>query len=247
MKDLEKRVDSYLDYGYEFLGKLIKCASVLDEFKENSDAPFGIENKKALETLLEKGKNDGFNVGNVDNYAGYVEFGSGDTLGILAHLDVVPVVKDEWKTNPFELVFNGDKMYGRGTTDDKGPLVASYVAMKMLKDEGFKPNMKIRLIAGCDEESGSRCMERSLRIEGEPKMAFSPDASFPLIYGEKAMLSYDILGDLGDDVIITLKAGERYNIVPSKAEMTLNVDLKKEFLNYLLLSLKNYILKKTLH
>ena len=233
MKDLEKRVDSYLEYGYEFLGKLIKCASVLDEYKENSDAPFGIENKKALETLLEKGKNDGFNVGNVDNYAGYVEFGSGDTLGILAHLDVVPVVKDEWKTNPFELVFNGDKMYGRGTTDDKGPLVASYVAMKMLKDEGFKPNMKIRLIAGCDEESGSRCMERYLRVEGEPKMAFSPDASFPLIYGEKAMLSYDILGDLGDDVIITLKAGERYNIVPSKAEMTLKVDLKKEFLNYL--------------
>ena len=46
MKDLEKRVDSYLDYGYEFLGKLIKCASVLDEFKENSDAPFGIVNKK---------------------------------------------------------------------------------------------------------------------------------------------------------------------------------------------------------
>lgn len=233
MKELEKKVDSYLDYGYEFLSILISCASVLDEYKENSDAPFGKENKKALETLLEEGKKNGFNTGNVDNYAGYLEFGSGDTLGILAHLDVVPVVKEEWLTDPFKLVFSGDKMYGRGTTDDKGPLVASYIAMKMLKDEGFKPNMKVRLIAGCDEESGSRCMKRYLEKMGEPKMAFSPDASFPLIYGEKAMFSYDILGDLGDDIILSMTAGKRYNIVPSQAEMTLKIDLKKEFLKYL--------------
>ncbi len=233
MNDLKKRVDSYLDYGYELLRKLISCASVLDEYKGNSDTPFGMENKKALDTLLNEGKIAGFDTFNVDNYAGYLEFGKGDVLGILAHLDVVPVVLNEWLTNPFDLVFSDDKMYGRGTTDDKGPLVASFIAMKMLLDEGFKPNMKIRLIAGCDEESGSRCMERYLEKIGEPKMAFSPDASFPLIYGEKAILSYDIIGDLNDDIIESLKAGERYNIVPSKAIMKLKVDLKEQFIKYL--------------
>ena len=156
---LDKKVEEYIDYGYDVLKKLIECESVLDEYRENSDIPFGEGAKKALLTLLNYGKEAGFNVKNVDNYAGYLEFGDGkDVLGVLAHLDVVPVTKEEWETNPFLLVFKGDKMYGRGTTDDKGPLVASLVAMKMLLDEGFKPKYRVRLIAGCDEESGSRCL-----------------------------------------------------------------------------------------
>ena len=233
MENLDKKVESYLDYGYSLLEKLISCESVLDEYKENGEMPFGKGNKEALDTLLDEGKKAGFNAFNVDNYAGYLEFGSGKTLGILAHLDVVPVVRSEWKTDPFKLVFKDGKMYGRGTTDDKGPLVASFIAMKMLLDEGFKPNKKIRLIAGCDEESGSRCMERYLEKMGEPEIAFSPDASFPLIYGEKAILSYDIIGELKDDIIESLISGERYNIVPSKAEMKIKIDLKKEFIDYL--------------
>ena len=192
MNELDKKVEDYLDLGYDTLSKLIECPSVLDEYRENSDIPFGKGCKKALDTLLSIGNKMGFETKNIDNYAGYLEYGKGDELlGILAHLDVVPVVKDEWVTDPFQLIFYGDKMYGRGTTDDKGPLVSSLIAIKMLKDEGFKPNKRIRLIAGCDEESGSRCLERYLEKEGEPTMAFSPDASFPLIYGEKAILSYD--------------------------------------------------------
>lgn len=234
MKELDKKVESYIHLGYELLEKLIACPSVLDFYRENSDIPFGLGCKKALDTFLEEGSKLGFNTYNVDNYAGYLEFGSGnDILGILAHLDVVPVVKDEWLTDPFKLVFSDDKMYGRGTTDDKGPLVASLIAMKILLDEGFMPKKKVRLIAGCDEESGSRCMERYLEKMGEPTMAFSPDASFPLIYGEKAILSYDIIGNLSDDVILKMASGERYNIVPSKAVMELNIDLKEEFLKYL--------------
>lgn len=234
MKELDKKVESYLEMGYDLLKKLIECPSVLDHYRENSDIPFGEGCKLALDTFLKEGKKLGFDTFNVDNYAGYLEFGNGEEiLGILAHLDVVPVVKDEWLTDPFKLVFSDDKMYGRGTTDDKGPLVSSIIAMKILLDEGFKPNKRVRLIAGLDEESGSRCMERYLEKMGEPTMAFSPDASFPLIYGEKAIISYDIIGNLDDDIIDYMESGERYNIVPSKATMKLKKDLKKEFLDYL--------------
>jgi acetylornithine deacetylase/succinyl-diaminopimelate desuccinylase-like protein len=104
----------------------------------------------------------------------------------------VPVNESEWDSNPFELRFDGGKMFARGSLDDKGPLVASYIALKMLKDMGFKPKRRIRLIKGCDEESGSRCLERYLEKEEKPTLGFSPDACFPLIYGEKAMTSYDI-------------------------------------------------------
>ena len=201
--------------GLEILKKLISFKTVLDEYKENDEAPFGIENKKALEYILDVAKKDGFNIKNVDNYAGHIEFGSGDEiLGVLAHLDVVPVKEDEWESDPFEIRFSDNKMYARGILDDKGPLVASYIALKMLKESGFKPKRRIRLIMGCDEESGSRCLERYLEKEEKPTLGFSPDATFPLIYGEKAMITYDIFGKLEDDIILSFDAGERYNIVP---------------------------------
>ena len=221
-------------YAIEVLKKLISYKSVLDEYKENSDAPFGIENKRALEYILSVGEKDGFKVKNVDNYAGHIEYGeSGEILGVLAHLDVVPVKESEWDSDPFTLRFSDSKMYARGSLDDKGPLVASYIALKMLKDLGFKPKRRIRLIMGCDEESGSRCLERYLEKEEKPTLGFSPDACFPLIYGEKAMTSYNILGDVKDDIIIEFNAGERYNVVPSEAIMRLNGDYSKEYQEFL--------------
>ena len=231
--DLNKIVEDNMDYALRVLRDLISFNTVLKEYKPDSEEPFGFENKKALEYLLLTGSKLGFDVKNVDNYAGHIEFGSGEeVLGILAHLDVVPVTTEEWNTNPFELVIKDGKLYGRGTQDDKGPLVSALVAMKILKEEGFKPNKRIRLIAGCDEESGSRCLERYLEKEKTPDLAFSPDAEFPLIYGEKAIISYDICGK-SDDVILEFDAGERYNMVPSCASMKISKDLKKEYLKYL--------------
>ena len=233
MSYLDELVEKNKEYGLEVLKNLISFNTVLKEYNPNSDAPFGEQNKKALEYLLKEGEKLGFKSKNVDNYAGHIEFGSGkEVLGILAHLDVVPVTESEWKTNPFELVIKNGKMYGRGTQDDKGPLVASLVAMKMLKDEGFVPNKTIRLIAGCDEESGSRCLEHYLEKEKTPDLAFSPDAEFPLIYGEKAIISYDIFGK-GDGVLLEFEAGERYNMVPSAASMKISLDLKDKYLKFL--------------
>ena len=233
MDYLDKLIEDNKEYGLNILKNLISFDTVLKEYNPNSNAPFGENNKKALNYLLSEGEKLGFKSKNVDNYAGHVEFGEGDeVLGILAHLDVVPVTIDEWRTNPFELVIKDGKMYGRGTQDDKGPLVASFVAMKMLKDEGFKPSKRIRLIAGCDEESGSRCLEHYLEKEKTPDLAFSPDAEFPLIYGEKAIISYDICGN-SDGILLEFDAGERYNMVPSNAKMKISLDLKKEYLKFL--------------
>ena len=235
--DIKKQINDNKEYAIKLLSDLISFESVLDEFNPNSDAPFGLENKKCLEYLLNAAKNDGFIVKNVDNYAGHIEYGTKEeTLGILAHLDVVPVKKDEWDSYPFKLDIRDGKMYARGAIDDKGPLVASYIALKMLKDNGFKPNKRIRLIVGCDEESGSRCLEHYFKYEEKPSIGFSPDAEFPVIYGEKGMMSYDIIGELNDDIILEFSCGERYNIVPSIAKMKLSKDLSKEYKEYLALN-----------
>ena len=230
--NFNEKYQAYKEKAIELLRKLISFNTVLDEYKEGSDAPFGEGNKECLNYLLNYAKADGFNVKNVDNYAGHIEFGEGEILGVLAHLDVVPFDSSEWDSDPLTLDIRDGRMYARGSMDDKGPLVTSYIAMKMLLDEGFKPKRKIRLITGCDEESGSRCLEHYLEKEEKPALGFSPDASFPLIYGEKGMMSFDINMPL-DGIILDFECGTRYNMVPSVAKMKLNINLDKEFLKYL--------------
>lgn len=224
----------------ELITKLVSFETVLDEFKPESDAPFGIENKKALEYILEYASKDGFTVKNVDNYAGHIEYGSDndETIGILAHLDVVPVKGQNWTSNPFKVYVKDDKIYGRGTTDDKGPLVAAYLAIKLLKEQGVKLNKNVRLICGCDEETGSRCLKHYFLQEKMPELGFSPDAEFPVIYGEKAMASLDVILKNDDNIILDIEAGDRYNIVPALAKMKLSINLDNEFNEFI--SKNNY-------
>lgn len=223
----------YKEEALQLLKKLVSYKSVLDEYKPNTLAPFGTEAKECLNYMLDYASKDGFKTYNADNYAGHIDFGNGsETLGLLAHLDVVPVEGQVWESNPFEVRISDGKMYGRGVADDKGPVVASYIAMKMLKNLGINPSKKVRLILGCDEESGSRCIEHYFEKMPKPNMAFSPDADFPGIYGEKGNMSYDILFE-NDNVITSFDSGTRYNIVPCDAKATLNIDLKKEFYEYL--------------
>ena len=155
--------------------------------------PFGSGNIKCLNYMLELGKKEGFKVSNLDNYCGYIEYGnSSDYVGVLCHLDIVDVNMDKWTSNPFDPVVIDNKIYARGALDDKGPLMASFYAIKELKDEGFYPNKKIRLIMGCNEESGSKCMEYYKQKEPSPIYSFSPDAEYPVIFGEKGILTIKV-------------------------------------------------------
>ncbi len=225
--------DKYYDDALADLKKLISCKSVLDVYKPKSAYPFGMGCKEALDTMLSFAQRDGFKYINDDYFAGMIEYGEGEEIAILGHLDVVPADGD-WKTDPFEAVEANGNLYGRGTTDDKGPVIASYYAVKMLKDLGIKFNKKVQIIVGCDEESGSRCLKHYFSNHKKPQMGFSPDADFPLIYGEKAFASFDILGNVNHDSIIdTWKSGTRSNIVPDTCKVTLKGNYKEEFNKFL--------------
>lgn len=232
--DFKKLALEYKEDALKTLTDLVAFKSVLDEFKEDSDAPFGIENKRALEYMLNLGKNDGFIAYNDQNYAGHLECGKGkDLIGVLAHLDVVPVKDQVWASDPFTARINDNKFYARGALDDKGPLVAAYYALKLLKDQNIKLNKRVRLIMGCDEETGSRCLTHYFKTAEMPTLGFSPDAEFPVIYGEKAMASMDLYLKETDNVILDFICGTRYNIVPAVAKMKLSINLEKEYLEYL--------------
>ncbi|MCD6590644.1 MAG: ArgE/DapE family deacylase [Candidatus Aenigmarchaeota archaeon] len=88
------------------------------------------------------------------NIIGYIGCGKPRLL-IACHMDVVPPGKG-WKTNPFKAVVKGDRIYGRGAVDDKGPLASSLIAGKFLKK--IEKNLKGQVILACvaDEERGSK-------------------------------------------------------------------------------------------
>ena len=117
------------------LSELIKIPSVSTE-ANNPSLPFGEHCTNALNYILELGNSMGFRTKNIDNYCGFIEFGEGDELvGIIGHLDVVPALEDDgWTTPPFSPNIRDGKLFGRGSIDDKGPVVASLYAMKAIKD-----------------------------------------------------------------------------------------------------------------
>lgn len=233
MIDFLNEAKKYYNDALNDLKELLKFKSVLDVYDPNSDAPFGIENKKCLEYFLNIGSRDGFNTLNIDNYAGHITYGDGvESVGVLGHLDVVPAV-GKWSNDPFTPTIIDGKLYARGTLDDKGGVVASYYAMKLIRDLNLPISKQIRIIVGCDEESGSRCVERYFSKIEKPTYAFSPDAEFPIIYGEKGILTFDIAGRINNNEVISIHAGERYNIVCDEAKLTVtdaNIEYLEEFI-----------------
>lgn len=200
------------------LQRLIAIPSVLSE-ETSEQAPFGKEVRRALDWVLEEGERQGYRVKNVANMAGHLEIGEGKELfGILGHVDVVPAGSG-WKHDPFGGAIEGNKLFGRGAIDDKGPTIAAWTALNMVKDSGLTFDKRVRLIIGTDEESGFRCVEKYFQEEEMPGAAFAPDADFPLINAEKGIaglkFSVDEIG--ADDALVSFHSGERTNMVPDVA------------------------------
>ena len=195
---------------------------------DGSVYPFGQGVQEALETVLEMGKDMGFSVKNVDNYGGHIDFeGKSDKImAILGHLDVVPAGSG-WSFEPYSGEIADGKLYGRGTTDDKGPVISCLYAMKSLKDAGYQPQATKRLILGLDEETHWKGIEYYFSKEKLPDWGFTPDAEFPLINGEKGMLIFSLAKKFaqtrGEGLELrSLKGGTAPNSVPDSCRVVVN-------------------------
>jgi succinyl-diaminopimelate desuccinylase len=113
------------------LQTLVRFPSTLSERVGNYK--YGSSIGQALDWFLALGKEYGFDVLNVDHQAGYIEFGEGEEIGILGHLDVVPV-GDGWTYGAFNPTIVEGKLIGRGVNDDKGPTMAAFYAMRVIKE-----------------------------------------------------------------------------------------------------------------
>lgn len=238
MDEVLKRKDDLI----KDLQGLLKIKSVLDEENATEVAPLGKGIKEALQYLLNLGEEDGFTAKNVGNLAGHLEMGNGEELiGILCHVDVVPE-GDGWSVDPYGAEIKDEKIYARGSSDDKGPTMAAYYAMKIVKELGLPLEKRVRMIIGTDEESEWRCVKHYFKHEEMPGAGFAPDADFPIIYAEKGIADYDIVQKVQQgrlkckpslktaDVekekfqLLSFHSGRRYNMVPDHAKAILIID-----------------------
>ena len=205
---------------------LIKIPSISLESEAKPNMPFGENRAQALDYILNLANSLGFKTKNIDGYCGYIEFGKGEEiLGIIGHLDVVPAGDGWTKCKPFEPIISENRLYGRGSIDDKGPVIASLYAMKYVMDT-MNVHKRVRLILGLNEEVSWKCIEYYKAHEELPTIGFSPDAHFPCIYAEKGFLNAFIESHYFPDGNIKLKniiCDNAINIVPKYTECTLEL------------------------
>ncbi|MGV3005462.1 dipeptidase PepV [Streptococcus pluranimalium] len=234
--DFKAEVDKRREDMMADLFTLLSINSERDDSQADEKHPFGPGPVKALEAFLEIAKRDGYKTRNIDNYAGEFEFGDGDeVMGIFGHLDVVPAGSG-WDTDPYTPVIKDGRLYARGASDDKGPTMACYYGLKIIKELGLPVSKKVRFVVGTDEESGWADMDYYFEHAGvaKPDFGFSPDAEFPIINGEKGNIT-EYLHFSGDNngavVLHKFEGGLRENMVPESATALISGDIDFEDLS----------------
>ena len=159
--------------------------------KEEPDAPFGRGPKQALEEVLKIATELGFHTKNIDDKIGYAEYGEnradGAYYGIFGHVDVMPL-GEGWNSPPLSLTLREGKLFGRGTLDNKGPILSNLYALYVLKENGVTFDRPVRIVFGTNEETGFGCVKHYLTKEIPPTFGWTPDCKWPVVYGERGRL-----------------------------------------------------------
>jgi predicted dipeptidase len=150
-------------------------------------------------------------------------------LGLMVHGDVQPAESDAWSFSPFSGKADATYVYGRGSADDKGPLVQALLAMKALADSGIARTHTVRLLVGSDEESNNTDVGEYLKTHQPPDYTLVIDSEFSAVVGEKAWNSLSLTTDAASERpgitkpygVSFIDAGLSTSIVPDRAEVKL--------------------------
>lgn len=203
----------------EDLLKLIKQNTIYDT--PSPERPYGNNIHSGLNYLENYVTSLGFTkIGrNSDHYL-WIEVGPNDKeyIGIITHLDTVPIFVEEWNYSPFGEIHE-KIIYGRGVSDDKGPVIQSIFALKYI--EKHHPDVRVRLVVGCDEERDFNCAKTYITNEEMPIIGFVADAKFPYIISEKSIINMSFKIKFEDFGIPfkSIEAGKGTNIVPDYAKI----------------------------
>jgi dipeptidase D len=165
------------------LQTLVAFRTFAVEGQENWNAPEFVRQREWLE---KKAQELGLRF---KSYDGRVEeitlAGPKPTLAVLTHGDVQDVQGQKWSSPPWEAKIVDGRIIGRGTEDDKGPIIASLYALAALRDSGWPRNSTIRLLVANGEESSWAEIPYYLERAPMPDRTIGIDAAYPVTYAQK--------------------------------------------------------------
>ena len=186
-------------------------------------------------------KSFNLNFRNVDNRVYEISLeGSGDeVVGVHAHADVVPVTPENWvlqdgtKLDPFKVTLIGDRMYGRGTEDDKNGIVVTMYAMKVIKEEKLPLARTFKLLVDTTEETAGDAIPYYFERNPVPQYNLALDGGYPVVIAEKGsgtvMATFPVRKGEGKGAqIIAMTGGKANNQIPSASVATLVSDTPAE-------------------
>lgn len=193
------------------------------------------------------------NFRNIDNRVYEISLeGSGDeVVGIHAHADVVPVTPDNWvlkdgtRLDPFKVTQVGDRMYGRGTEDDKNGIVVALYAMKIIKEEKLPLARNFKLLVDTTEETTGDAIPYYFERNPTPNYNLALDGGYPVVIAEKGygtvMANFTRRAAQGKGAEITaLTGGLATNQIPSTSVATFASDKPAELAASLLKAATDY-------
>ncbi len=218
---MNSELNAYIEKNRERLVDDLRRLVEINSVRTAAEAgkPFGPGGAEALSAAEEILRAHGYETVNYENYALDADLGPAPALMLLAHLDVV-AEGDGWTRPPYRLTREGDLLYGRGVTDDKGPAMACLYAMDACRAVLGEPKTGVRLVLGSGEETGSEDMEHYFAARPRLRYTLSPDADYPLINIEKGRFAPRFSKTVDNDgpaAVAALEGGGTQNIVPGKA------------------------------
>ena len=189
-KEIVAAADAYWDAHRDAIvadiAKLVEIPSTEDLAAAAPRAPYGPGPAAALEAALEIAEGMGMAATNCEGHIGFADLpGETETqLGIIGHMDVVPAGPG-WTFEPFKVTEKDGYLMGRGCLDDKGPSVVALHAVKCLSGLDLPRPYTIRFLFGANEETSMADVAWYLENYESPAFLFTPDADFPVCYGEK--------------------------------------------------------------
>ena len=190
--------------------------------------PFGPGPHRALVAGLDLCSRLGMKAEDHEGYVGTADYpGVDDDKKIcqIAHLDTVPCGPG-WSQDPHKMTRREGYLIGRGTLDDKGPFVVGCYAMRYWHEQGVRFPYTMRMILGSNEETSLKDVEYYLEHFEQPTFLMTPDAEFPVCYGEKGIYQGVFTSaPIADGCIVSWHAGEAFNAIPTDASVTVRADL----------------------
>lgn len=218
----------------ETLRELVEIPTYRKDGVAQHDNPEFIKIGEKIKSLAESFH---LNFRNIDNRVYEISLnGAGDeVVGIHAHADVVPVTPENWvlkdgtRLDPFKITLIGDRMYGRGTEDDKNGIVVTLYAMKVIKDEKLPLARNFKLLVDTTEETTGDAIPYYFERNPTPNYNLALDGGYPVVIAEKGygtvMAEFAKRKGEGKGAeIISMTGGLATNQIPSASVATIISD-----------------------